>query len=155
MFFDFSKKDLLRRMEAAQHASSEIYLDEVYCGIGIGPNNTCTITLSCECSDPNLTGFGGDELYKILHKDKFINDSVAYGYITERVFFASHKFKNTIFLHFNKKEKLPYYFQYPMKDWKIHPCHTCKNGSKVDPYMLIYGGPLPAEDCADSCIKQR
>lgn len=145
----------MRRMKGAKATSSEIYLSEVYCQIGRGPNSTSTVRFYCNCSDPRLTGIGGDERYSILYKDGFINASVAYGYITERVYFASLEFKNTVFLYFDPLDRKPYHFQYPNKDWKIHPCHTCKNGSSVDPFMLIYGGPIPMDDCADVCIKQR
>jgi hypothetical protein len=155
MFFNYSKRDLVRRMKNAQSASSSIKLNDVYCYTNQGLNDTLSVTFSCECSDASLTGFGGDELYKIHRHEKLINQTVAFGYITERVYEASKEFKDTIFFYIDKRDGKPYVFHYPNKDWKIHPCHLCKNGSHYDPYDLVYGGPIPAKDCADNCIKQR
>jgi hypothetical protein len=156
MFFDYDKKDLLRRIKTAKSVTSEIYIDEIFCSIQLYPHNsTCSIRFSCKCTDPNLTGIGGDEKYTLMFKTDVINRKIALGFITERVYYASLTFPNSVFLYYDSVENKPYYFEFPNKDWKIHPCHTCKNNPEADPFMLIYGGPISAHDCADSCLKQR
>jgi hypothetical protein len=98
MFFDYDKKDLLRRIKTAKSVTSEIYIDEIFCSIQLYPHNsTCSIRFSCKCTDPNLTGIGGDEKYTLMFKTDVINRKIALGFITERVYYASLTFPNSVF----------------------------------------------------------
>lgn len=98
MFFNYDKKDLLRRIKTAQSVTSEIYIDEIFCSIQSYPHNgTCSIRFSCKCTDPNLTGIGGDEKYTLMFKTNVINRKIALGFITERVYYASLAFPNSVF----------------------------------------------------------
>ncbi len=142
MFFDYEKKYLQRKMKAAQNYSDSIKLDWIYCQIGVAPANTFSAYWSCECSDPRLTGFGSDELYKIYSRDGLINKSVAYGFMTEQVYYATLKFKESVFVYYEFSDKKPYSMQYPKREWEVlksrnYSCKKCGLKHIESSYNLI------------------
>jgi hypothetical protein len=117
--------------------SPDFFLGWIYCSVNQGPKMTFQCEVLCKCLNEEYTGLG--DRARLFAGKKFLNQSSAFGKLSEEVYLASQEFKESRFVIHVDGRCLK--LVYPDRDWRYDPprrlrCFTCGKEKTLDAHWF-------------------